>query len=119
QQLVQPLVERMSRRRRQLGVRDPNPFLLLPLLARAHRHSAILRTISVDTSDVFAYESRLAPRAARERAKLRITYLGSAPLTFNGMPIAAAMVSLARNGHISILSSARARFAHTPATTCV
>src|SRR5208337_5677199 len=55
----------MPRRGCQLGVRDPQSLLLLPLLARAHRHSAILRTISVDTSDVFAYESRLAPRPAR------------------------------------------------------
>src|SRR5271167_2887363 len=46
----------------QLGVRDPQSLLLLPLLARAHRHTAILRTISVDTSDVFAHASRLAPR---------------------------------------------------------
>src|ERR1035438_6635683 len=38
---------------------------LLPLLARAPRHRAILQTMSVDTSDVFAYESRLAPRAVR------------------------------------------------------
>src|SRR5271157_1374931 len=48
----------------QLGVRDPQPLLLLPIFARAHRHNAILRTISVDTSDVLADESRLAPRAA-------------------------------------------------------
>ena len=50
----------------QLRVRDPYPLLLLPLLARAHRHTAILQRDCVDTSDVFAYESRLAPRAARE-----------------------------------------------------
>ena len=56
----------MPRCSRQLGVRDPQSLLLLPLLARAHRHSAILRTMSVDTSNVLAYESRLAPRAARE-----------------------------------------------------
>src|SRR5271157_6006109 len=53
----------------QLGVRDPQPLLLLPLLARAHRHNAILRTISVDTSDVLADESRLAPRAVRVGAR--------------------------------------------------
>src|ERR1035438_1819839 len=53
------------RRRCQFCVRDPQPLLLLPLLARAHRHRAILQTMSVDTSDVFAYESRLAPRAAK------------------------------------------------------
>src|SRR3974390_906406 len=55
----------MPRRGCQLGVRDPQSLLLLPLLARAHRHTAILQTRSVDTADVFAYESRLAPRAAR------------------------------------------------------
>src|SRR5947208_8996899 len=37
---------------------------LLPLLARPHRHAPILRTKSVDTSEVFVYESGLAPRAA-------------------------------------------------------
>jgi hypothetical protein len=39
--------------------------LLLPLLARAHRHRLILRTMSVDTSQVFAHVSRLAPRPAK------------------------------------------------------
>src|SRR5271167_4274386 len=56
----------MSRRCGQLRVRDPDPLLLLPLLARAHRHTAILRRDCVDTSDVFAYEPRLAPRAAKD-----------------------------------------------------
>src|SRR5450755_1231875 len=65
QQLIQLLVEGMPRRGCQLPVRDPQSLLLLPLLARAHRHRAILRTMSVDTSDVLAYEPRLAPRAAR------------------------------------------------------
>src|ERR1017187_7591000 len=65
QQLIQLLVEGMPRRGCQFCVRDPQPLLLLPLLARAHRHRAILQTMSVDTSDVFAYESRLAPRAVR------------------------------------------------------
>jgi hypothetical protein len=51
----------------QLRVRDPNLLLLLPLLARPHRHAPILRTKSVDTSKVFAYESELAPRAANHR----------------------------------------------------
>src|SRR3974390_1264292 len=60
------LVEGMPRSGCQLGVRDPQSLLLLPLLARPHRHTAILRTMSVDTSDVFAYESRLAPRAAKQ-----------------------------------------------------
>src|SRR5437667_4360167 len=58
----------MSRRPRQLGVRDPDVLLLLPLLARPHRHAPILRTKSVDTSEVFVYESGLAPRAARLKA---------------------------------------------------
>ena len=65
QQLIQLLVEGMPRRRCQFCVRDPQPLLLLPLLARAHGHRAILQTMSVDTSDVFAYESRPAPRAVR------------------------------------------------------
>src|SRR5438270_7074872 len=59
------LIKRMSRRPRQLGVRDPDVLLLLPLLARPHRHAPILRTKSVDTSEVFVYESGLAPRAVR------------------------------------------------------
>src|SRR5450759_3943864 len=67
QQLVQLLVKRMSRSCCQLRVRDPQPLLLLPLLARAHRHRPILRTDPVDTLEVFAYESRLAPRAASLR----------------------------------------------------
>src|SRR3989442_1720807 len=64
QQLIQTLIKRMPRSRRQLGVRDPDVLLLLPLLARAHRHAPILRTKSVDTPEVFVYESGLAPRAA-------------------------------------------------------
>jgi hypothetical protein len=73
QQLIQSLVKGMPRCGCQLGVRDPQSLLLLPLLARAHRHSAILRTIPVYPSDVLAYESKLAPRAAREfREILRI-----------------------------------------------
>src|SRR5437870_4328053 len=67
QQLIQTLIKRMSRRPRQLGVRDPDVLLLLPLLARPHRHAPILRTKSVDTSEVFVYESGLAPRAAKSR----------------------------------------------------
>ena len=53
----------MSRSRRQLGVRDPDVLLLLPLLACPHRHAPILRTKPVDTAEVLAYESGLAPRA--------------------------------------------------------
>ena len=59
------LIKRMSRSRRQLAVRDPDVLLLLPLLARPHRHAPILRTKSVDTSEVLVDESGLAPRAAR------------------------------------------------------
>ncbi|MGC2173407.1 MAG: hypothetical protein WA555_19680, partial [Candidatus Sulfotelmatobacter sp.] len=40
-------------------------FLLLPLLARPHRHAPILQTKPVDTSTLSAHESELAPRAAR------------------------------------------------------
>src|SRR5436190_24159825 len=58
----------MPRSRCQLAVRDPNLILLLPLLARPHRHAPILRTKSVDTSKVFVYESGLAPRAASREA---------------------------------------------------
>src|SRR5438270_3648775 len=65
QQLIQTLIKRMSRRPRQLGVRDPDVLLLLPLLARPHPHAPIPRTKSVDTSEVFVYESGLAPRAVR------------------------------------------------------
>src|SRR6266496_2782690 len=68
QQFIQALIKRMSRRRRQLRVRNPDVLLLLPLLARPHRHAPILRTKSVDTSEVFVYESGLAPRAARLRS---------------------------------------------------
>jgi hypothetical protein len=51
----------------QLGVRDLQSLLLLPPLARAHRHTAILRTMSVDTAGVLGHESRLAPRAVRRQ----------------------------------------------------
>jgi hypothetical protein len=46
-------------------VRDPNLFLLLPLLARPHRHASILQTKPVDTSTLSVHESKLAPRAAK------------------------------------------------------
>src|SRR5437879_11328917 len=64
QQLIQTLIKRMPWSRRQLGVRDPDLLLLLPLLARPHRHAPILQTNSVDTVKVLAYEPGLAPRAA-------------------------------------------------------
>src|SRR5438445_11440230 len=63
QQLIQTLIKRMPWCRRQLGVRDPDLLLLLPLLARPHRHAPILQTNSVDTVKVLAYEPGLAPRA--------------------------------------------------------
>src|ERR1035438_10229301 len=53
----------MPRSRCQLRVRDPQIFLLLPLLARPHRHAPILQTKPVDTSTLSAHESELAPRA--------------------------------------------------------
>src|SRR5437870_2782690 len=65
QQLIQTLIKRMPWSRRQLGVRDPDLLLLLPLLARPHRHAPILQTNSVDTVKVLAYEPGLAPRAVR------------------------------------------------------
>src|ERR1019366_5019205 len=46
-QFIQTLIERMPRSGCQLRVRDPQTFLLLPLLARAHRHARILRIIPV------------------------------------------------------------------------
>src|SRR5271167_3407074 len=49
QQLIQLLVEGMSRRCCQLGVRDPYPLLLLPLLACPHRHARIVRTTAEDS----------------------------------------------------------------------
>jgi hypothetical protein len=65
QQFIQSLLERMPRSRCQLRVRDPNLILLLPLLARPHCHARILRTKSVDTTNVLLNEPALAPRAAR------------------------------------------------------
>jgi hypothetical protein len=47
QYLVQPFIERMARRHRQLGVCDPDVSLLLPATPLAHRHARILRTIPV------------------------------------------------------------------------
>jgi hypothetical protein len=41
-------IEGMSRRHRQLRVRDPDIFLLLPTTPLAHRHARILRTLPVD-----------------------------------------------------------------------
>src|SRR5664280_3654712 len=40
----------MPRSRRQLRVRNPDVFLLLPLLARSHCHAHILQTKPVDDS---------------------------------------------------------------------
>src|SRR5664280_2295722 len=57
----------MPRSRCQLRVRDPQPLLLRPLLARPHRHPPILQTKPVDTSTLSAHESELAPRAAKLR----------------------------------------------------
>src|ERR1019366_6741717 len=65
QQLVQPLIKRIPRRRRQLRVRDPQILLLLPLPARPHRHAPILQTHPVHTRILLTYESALAPRAVR------------------------------------------------------
>src|ERR1019366_1600677 len=76
QQLIQTLIKRMPRRRCQLRVRDPQPVLLLPLLARPHRHPPILRTNPVHSLKDFARESRLAPRAARQIGWRMALYLG-------------------------------------------
>src|SRR5438067_6091559 len=65
QQLIQALIKRVSRSRRQLAVRDPDVLLLLPLLARPHRHAPILQTKPVDTSTLSVHESGLAPRAPK------------------------------------------------------
>src|SRR5256712_5188493 len=77
QQLIQTLIKRMPWSRRQLGVCDPDLLLLLPLLARPHRHAPILQTNSVDTVKVLAYEPGLAPRAASTLNP--IFMLGGAP----------------------------------------
>src|SRR5271157_3769108 len=53
----------MSRRRRQLAVRNPDVLLLLPLLARAHCHARIVRTKPVDTATFLAHASRVSPQA--------------------------------------------------------
>jgi hypothetical protein len=45
--------------------RIPNPYLLLPLLARAHRHARTLRIVSVNYTIFSVPEPRLAPQAAR------------------------------------------------------
>src|SRR4029077_20157859 len=46
----------MSRRHRQLRVRNPDVFLLLPATPLAHRHARILRTLPVDhTISCFRY----------------------------------------------------------------
>src|SRR5207244_2651704 len=50
QQFIQPLIEWMPRSRCQLRMCDPQIFLLLPPLARPHRHAPILQTKPVDTS---------------------------------------------------------------------
>src|SRR6266581_4568167 len=74
-------------------MRDPDVLLLLPLLARPHRHAPILGTKSVDTSEVFVCESGLAPRAAKPPAgtsqtKYRaylIDVFGAVVLLFQGL----------------------------------
>src|SRR5207302_7851131 len=80
QQLIQTLIKRMPWSRRQLGVRDPDLLLLLPLLARPHRHAPILQTNSVDTVKVLAYEPGLAPRAANRWDWLLVGTGGGATL---------------------------------------
>src|ERR1039457_866086 len=55
----------MPRSRAHPRMRDPQIFLLLPLLARPHRHAPILQTQPVDTSTLSAHESELAPRAVK------------------------------------------------------
>src|SRR3989449_5041781 len=67
QQFIQTLIERMPRSRCQLPMCDPQIFLLLPLLARPHRHASILQTKPVDTSTLSVHESKLAPRADKQR----------------------------------------------------
>ena len=56
-------IERMTRSRSDFRMRDPEIFLPLPLLACAHCHARILRTIAVDHEIFFVKESRLAPQA--------------------------------------------------------
>ena len=46
-------------------MRDPQPLLLLPLLARAHRHVRILRISPVHHTIFSVPESRLAPQTAK------------------------------------------------------
>jgi hypothetical protein len=53
---VQEAIAGIFRKFRELG-------LLLPLLARPHRHAPILQTKPVDTSTLSVHESKLAPRA--------------------------------------------------------
>src|SRR5712691_2885712 len=66
--------------RRQLGVRDPDVLLLLPLLTRPHRHALILRTKSVDTAEVSCltnldlHHGLLGTAAPSSAAKLRLWY---------------------------------------------
>src|SRR6202453_4302915 len=55
----------MTRSRGDLRMRDPEIFLPLSLLACAHCHGRILRTIAVDYENLFVEESRLSPRAVR------------------------------------------------------
>jgi hypothetical protein len=45
QQLIQPLIERMARRRSQFCVRYPELFLALSVFPCAHRHKNILRSV--------------------------------------------------------------------------
>src|SRR5438132_5090935 len=58
----------MSRRHRQLRVRDPDVFLLLPATPLAHRHARILRTIPCASHHRLFQVPRLSPRAARGAA---------------------------------------------------
>ena len=45
----------MPRRYRQLRMRDPDVFLLLPATPLVHRHARILRTIPVDHTTSFVH----------------------------------------------------------------
>jgi hypothetical protein len=49
QQLVQFLIKRMSRRRCQLGMCDPQILLPCPLLTRSHCHARVVQTLTADS----------------------------------------------------------------------
>jgi hypothetical protein len=59
QKLVQPFIERMPRRDRQLAMRYPQLLLAFPVFTSAHRHNDILKSECFEGQNFFDFNHRL------------------------------------------------------------